>query len=147
MQCPCGSGRSFGLCCEVYLQGAKEAESIEALMRWGNTSQISIAEDGNTMVFVNDAINRPGQLYTWSINAGASPQRLTDLNAAMLSQLRMNPAEDISWVGADGNTVRGMLVRPPQYQRGQRYPLLVMIHGGPQGAGRDNWRSPRRRCR
>ena len=114
---------------------------IEALMSWGNTSQISIAEDGNTMVFVNDAINRPGQLYTWSINAGASPQRLTDLKAATLGRLQMNPAEEISWVWADGNTVRGMLVRPPQYQRGQRYPLMVLIHGGPQGAWRDNWHS------
>ncbi len=114
---------------------------IEALMRWGNSSQISIADDGNTMALVNDAINRPGQVFVWSINAGATPQQLTNLNAQVLSQVKMNPAEEISWVGADGNTVRGMLVRPPQYQRGQRHPLLVLIHGGPQGAWRDNWHS------
>ncbi len=114
---------------------------VEALLRWGNSSQLSIAGDGNTLAFVNDAIDRPGQVFLWTINAGGEPQRLSDLNAALMQQVKMYSAEEISWVGADGNTVRGMLVRPPQYQRGQRYPLLVLIHGGPQGAWRDNFHS------
>ena len=114
---------------------------VEALLRWGSSSQLSIAGDGNTLVFVNDAIDRPGQVYAWTINAGGQPRRLTALNDELLQQVQMYPAEQVSWVGADGNTVRGMLVRPPQYERGKRYPLLVLIHGGPQGAWRDNFPS------
>jgi dipeptidyl aminopeptidase/acylaminoacyl peptidase len=114
---------------------------VEALLRWGNSSQLSISGDGNTLAFVNDAIERPGQAYAWSINAGGQPRRLTTLNDELLQQVHMYPAEQVSWVGADGNTVRGMLVRPPQYELGERYPLLVLIHGGPQGAWRDNFHS------
>jgi dipeptidyl aminopeptidase/acylaminoacyl peptidase len=114
---------------------------VEALLRWGNSSQLSIAGDGNTLAFMNDAIDRPGQVFLWTINAGGQARQLTDLNAELLQQVRMYPAEQISWVGADGNTVRGMLVRPPQYERGDRYPLVVLIHGGPQGAWRDNFHS------
>ncbi|MEE8573040.1 MAG: S9 family peptidase, partial [Gemmatimonadota bacterium] len=87
------------------------------------------------------AINRPGQVYNWSLRRRGEPRQLTNLNAEVLAQVTMHPAEEISWIGADGSTVHGMLVRPPQFRRGTRYPLLVMIHGGPQGAWRDNFHS------
>jgi len=114
---------------------------IDQILTWGNTSQISLAGDSTTLVFMNDAINRPGQVFTWSLRARGQPRQLTFLNAEVLADVTMNPAEEISWVGADGNTVHGMLVRPPQFRRGVRYPLMVLIHGGPQGAWLDNFHS------
>jgi dipeptidyl aminopeptidase/acylaminoacyl peptidase len=114
---------------------------VEPLLSWGNTSQISFAGDSGTLVFVNDAIDRPGQIHVWSLRSRGEPRQLTDLNAEILAQVTMHPAEEISWIGADGRTVHGMLVRPPQFRRGTRYPLLVMIHGGPQGAWLDNFHS------
>jgi len=114
---------------------------VESLLSWGNTSQISFAGDSGTLVFINDAIDRPGQVYVWSVRGRGEPRQLTNLNAEVLAQVTMHPAEEISWIGAGGNTVHGMLVRPPQFRRGTRYPLLVMIHGGPQGAWRDNFHS------
>ncbi|NIM51212.1 MAG: prolyl oligopeptidase family serine peptidase [Gemmatimonadales bacterium] len=114
---------------------------VRELLRWGNSSQLSVGGDSTILAFVNDAVHRPPQVYLWTIGASGSPRRLTDLNAAVLGEVVMHPAQEISWVGADGNTVLGMLVRPPQFRRGLRYPLLVLIHGGPQGAWRDNFHS------
>ena len=114
---------------------------VRELTRWGNSGPVSIARDGRTIAFVNDAIHRPGQVYTMSLDSEGAPQRVTDLNAERLAGLVMHPAEEISWVGADGRTVFGMLVRPPQFRRGERYPLLILIHGGPQGAWLDNFHS------
>ncbi|MDH3455843.1 MAG: S9 family peptidase [Gemmatimonadota bacterium] len=116
------------------------AGSPERILWWGNTSQISLAGD-SLLVFVNDAIDRPGQVYVWDVRQRSEPRPLTTLNAEVLAGVTMQPAQEISWVGADGNTVHGMLVRPPQFRRGERYPLLVLIHGGPQGAWRDNFHS------
>ncbi|MGD2136204.1 MAG: S9 family peptidase [Gemmatimonadales bacterium] len=111
------------------------------LLRWGNTSQLSMADDGRTMAFVNDAIHRPPQVFVWRAGRDAEPRQLTDLNREVLDEVTMHPVEEVSWVGADGATIHGMLLKPPQFVSGARYPLLVLIHGGPQGAWRDNFHS------
>jgi dipeptidyl aminopeptidase/acylaminoacyl peptidase len=87
---------------------------------------------------MNDAIHRPGQVFTIT-QAGGVPTRITNANAERLAGVVMHASEDISWVGADGRTVNGMLVRPPQFRAGERYPLLILIHGGPQGAWLDSF--------
>jgi dipeptidyl aminopeptidase/acylaminoacyl peptidase len=114
---------------------------VDELLRWGNSRQPSLAADGNAMAFVNDAIHRPAQVYVWRMNAREEPRQLTDLNADVLRDVTMRPAEEIDWVGAGGRTVRGLLVKPPQFVPGRRYPLLVLIHGGPQGAWLDTFHS------
>ncbi len=114
---------------------------IEQRLAWGNSSQLSLSADGTRATLVNEAIDRPGQLFVWNTTGGGAPAPLTVLNAAVLDSVTMHPAEEISWVGADGNTVHGLMVRPPQFVPGRRYPLVVMIHGGPQGAWEDNFHS------
>jgi dipeptidyl aminopeptidase/acylaminoacyl peptidase len=110
---------------------------VEQRLAWGNTTQLSLDLRGAAAVFVNDAIDRPGQVYVWNMVDGGTPTPLTAVNAALLDSVTFHAAEEISWVGADGHSVHGMLVRPPQYRRGRQYPLVVMIHGGPQGAWLD----------
>jgi dipeptidyl aminopeptidase/acylaminoacyl peptidase len=48
--------------------------------------------------------------------------------------VRLGAAEEITWTSKDGTKVGGVLVRPVGYQQGQRYPLIVAIHGGPASA-------------
>ncbi|HEX8851569.1 MAG TPA: S9 family peptidase, partial [Gemmatimonadaceae bacterium] len=43
------------------------------------------------------------------------------------------------YVGAGGDSVQGFVIRPPQYQPGKKYPMVLLVHGGPQGAWLDNW--------
>ncbi len=117
------------------------AGQIEQRLAWGNTTQLSLAADGETAALVNDAIDRPGQVFRWNVAQGGNPTQITAVNGPLLDSITLRAAEEISWVGADGNTVHGLLVRPPQYRRGQRYPLVVMIHGGPQGAWLDSFHS------
>lgn len=114
---------------------------VEGLVRWGNCRQPTLANDGRTMAFVNDAIHRPGQVYVWRVADRGDPRPLTNLNAQVLEEVTMHPAEEIEWVGYGGRTVHGLLVKPPQFEEGARYPLLVLIHGGPQGAWLDGFHS------
>ncbi len=120
---------------------ADVAGTVREVLAWGNSTQISVAADGNTVALVNDAVHRPGQVHVWTLTGGGEPRAITDYNASVRREVRMHPAEEIRWVGADGASVYGLLVRPPQFVRGQRYPLLVLVHGGPQGAWLDQFHS------
>ena len=60
------------------------------------------------------------------------PKRLTDFNHALTSR-PLGKAEAVHWDGPDGFKQNGVLVYPPDFQAGRRYPLVLNIHGGPWG--------------
>ena len=47
--------------------------------------------------------------------------------------------EELEWKGAVQTTIHGFLLKPANFDQNKKYPLLVLIHGGPQGAWNDNW--------
>ncbi len=63
----------------------------------------------------------------------ASWRRLTDANPQVRS-FALGEEEEITWKAKDGKMVGGVLVKPVGYRAGQRYPLIVAIHGGPASA-------------
>ncbi len=58
---------------------------------------------------------------------------LTHVNDSMFSALRVGTTEDVSFKNKDGLTVGALLVKPADFQAGRTYPLLLRIHGGPNG--------------
>ncbi|HEX6973547.1 MAG TPA: prolyl oligopeptidase family serine peptidase, partial [Vicinamibacterales bacterium] len=59
--------------------------------------------------------------------------QLTDANPQVRG-FALGAQEEITWKSKDGTTVGGVLVKPVGYKAGQRYPLIVAIHGGPAAA-------------
>lgn len=104
-----------------------------------NPGQLSIGLSGQVPVlsFVSDDISNPGNIYTWLTDHVQRPRAVTQLNARKLASLKLRPAEEVGWKGADGDSVFGLLLKPPQFQEGRKYPLLLLVHGGPQGAWLD----------
>jgi dipeptidyl aminopeptidase/acylaminoacyl peptidase len=94
-----------------------------------------VAPDG-TIVYVAQAAHRPPELYRF---ARGQEQPLTRFNERALAGLDLKPAETFSYAGARGDRVQGFLVKPPGFRPGRRYPLLVILHGGPQGMMGDEW--------
>ena len=45
----------------------------------------------------------------------------------------------MEWTGALGKKIHGFIVKPNNFDPAKKYPLLVLIHGGPQSAWNDNW--------
>ena len=86
----------------------------------------------------------PAAVYS-SDASFASPRKLTDHNP-QLTAIALGESEVVSWKSSDGQEVEGVLLKPVGYRQGQRYPLLVDIHGGPTGAHnagfKANWGSP-----
>jgi dipeptidyl aminopeptidase/acylaminoacyl peptidase len=61
----------------------------------------------------------------------ASLRKLTAHNDALLAEWQLGAVEDMSFRSKDGTEIHGMMVRPPTYEAGKKYPTLVWIHGGP----------------
>jgi dipeptidyl aminopeptidase/acylaminoacyl peptidase len=60
-------------------------------------------------------------------------RQLTDLNP-QVREFALGHQEEITWTSTDGQQVGGVLTYPVGYVRGQRYPLIIAIHGGPASA-------------
>ncbi len=61
----------------------------------------------------------------------ATLRALTTENASWLAEVQLGATEDFSARGKDGTVVNGLMVKPPTYRAGTRYPTLLRIHGGP----------------
>ena len=100
---------------------------------------VSVSLDDDTgVVLINysDPKTPPTMYTTDSIQntaSRASWRQLTDPNP-QVKQFALGEEEEITWKSKDGTTVGGVLVKPVGYTPGQRYPLIVAIHGGPAGA-------------
>jgi len=70
---------------------------------------------------------------------GGVPMRLTQENENLLGELDLNPVEFVSTKGALGAEIQSLLVKPPGFNPNQKYPALVLVHGGPQGDWNDGW--------
>jgi dipeptidyl aminopeptidase/acylaminoacyl peptidase len=90
----------------------------------------AVTDDG-TVVFIGRETHRPSELY--AMKAGVwEPRRLTGFNDA-LAEMKLGRVETVTWDGPDGFRQNGVLVYPPDFQEGRRYPLVLNIHGGPMG--------------
>lgn len=118
----------------------------ERLVRTNNSTQSTLAyqlgADGAlTLVWVRDAMHRPPEVWTGRYAAaGVRGQRaLTRENDGLLAQLDLPPAQDVAFTSVGDVSVQGFFVRPARFDSTRRWPLLVLVHGGPQGAWLDGW--------
>lgn len=62
---------------------------------------------------------------------GGHLRKLTKHNDAFMAQLQLGAVEDIRFKSADGTPIHGLVVKPPGFEPGRRYPTVLYIHGGP----------------
>ncbi len=99
---------------------------------------LDVSPDGKFLVLARQAVNQPTELYRFDIKKRWLTQ-LTFTNKERLAELEMNPLEDYWFTGAHGDSVHLLMVKPPQFNPEKKYPLLCLIHGGPQGAWGDDF--------
>lgn len=110
---------------------------IEKILGGHTLSSLRISPDGKTIYALKQSLNHPNDVYALDLTAKKLKQ-LTDVNAELLASLEMNPAEDF-WFESEGDQVHGLLLKPPFFDPNKKYPLLMLIHGGPQGAWEDGF--------
>ena len=105
-----------------------------------NTS-LSLSKDGRTFVWMRDAIDHPPEAYTgtWTGSTMTGVHAFTHENDALVAQLQLNAPEEFWFKGALGDSVQGFTLKPPQYEPGKKFPVMLIIHGGPQSSFLDSW--------
>ncbi|MDP9106882.1 MAG: S9 family peptidase [Candidatus Eremiobacteraeota bacterium] len=93
--------------------------------------QAAVNERG-ALAFVGTTSLRPSELY-YAPSAAAPARRLTHVNDAVAS-LQLGRSEEIAWNGPDGWKHDGIVTYPPGFTPGKKYPLALVIHGGPTAA-------------
>ncbi len=106
-----------------------------------NNSAFTWSRDGRVVAWQRDAADRPSEVYVARLTANGmdAARQLTHETDAKIAGLALRPLEEFWYVGAGGDSVQGFVMKPPQYVAGKKYPTVVLIHGGPQGAFIDNW--------
>jgi dipeptidyl aminopeptidase/acylaminoacyl peptidase len=98
----------------------------------GHVSAFSLTPTG--AVYAQDALDSPAQLYLQDFKAKAMPRPITTVNAEQLKDVDWGQSEQFEFAGWNGETVRGYLVKPANFDTGKTYPVAFLIHGGPQGS-------------
>jgi dipeptidyl aminopeptidase/acylaminoacyl peptidase len=104
----------------------------------GFNGDIHPTKDGLALVFSRSSMTRPSEIYRANAD-GTGVTALTKTNDALISAFKLQAAEEVTWDGAAGAKVAGWIVKPANFNPRRKYPLVVLIHGGPQGAWNDNW--------
>ncbi|MGH9931169.1 MAG: prolyl oligopeptidase family serine peptidase [Pyrinomonadaceae bacterium] len=118
----------------VPLGGAEPQKMVPNVSAAG----LQITPDGKTLIFANSSMAMPAEIYRADIDAG-SVNALTSANKNSMELFGLKKAEEVEWTGALGRKIHGFIVKPADFDPNKKYPLAVLIHGGPQGAWSDNW--------
>ncbi|MDQ6759721.1 MAG: S9 family peptidase, partial [Acidobacteriota bacterium] len=99
---------------------------------------VQLTSDGKTMIYTEQSGSQPVEIYRTN-SSGVKPVALTHLNDTLLAGYSLPPLEEM-WVEApDKARIHSFVLKPDNMQRGQKYPVLFLIHGGPQGAWGQSW--------
>lgn len=93
------------------------------------------ASTNGTVAFVANTAAHPGEVY---VLRGTTLRRLTDSNP-WLKDIPMAKQEVVTYAARDGRSISGVLVRPMGEQTGKRYPLITVVHGGPEAHVSNGW--------
>jgi dipeptidyl aminopeptidase/acylaminoacyl peptidase len=126
---------------EVPLAGGTPKE----LKRGGAIGSLSVGN--GFLVFTETTLTSPADVFRLSLQtkpaspAASSPPvaRLTNENAAWRKETVLSEPESFTVNGAGGTPIQSWLIRPPGFDASKRYPVVFLIHGGPQGAWEDSW--------
>jgi dipeptidyl aminopeptidase/acylaminoacyl peptidase len=98
---------------------------------------LSLSQDGRVAALLGSAPQHPPELFRW--RAGhTQTERLTDSNP-WLAERELGRQEVVSFTARDGLDLQGVLMRPVEERPGQRYPLILVVHGGPEAHYSNGW--------
>jgi len=122
----------------IQFKSVKGGEAHFALSGDNTLDEMQFTPDGKTLVYTQQSGAQPSSIYRASSSGGAAVA-LTHLNDAVLNSHEMTPLEEF-WVdGAEGARVQSFVIKPYGFRADRKYPVLMLIHGGPQGAWGHSW--------
>ncbi len=132
---------------------------IKPIIAGATNAEVTVSKNG-TLAFTRSSLNVPAEVF----KAGADGQgvsQLSTMNSDLLARVDLKPAEEFKFAGARepvthtvkagglkasadvgrgrASTIHGYIIKPPNFDPAKKYPMVLLIHGGPQGAWLDSW--------
>jgi dipeptidyl aminopeptidase/acylaminoacyl peptidase len=92
---------------------------------------VQVSEDGSKLLFTGSSLTTPGEVFVADANGSNIEHVLSPTNR--MEDFELARAELLTWEGADGWEIEGILTYPLEYEAGRRYPMILQVHGGPHG--------------
>lgn len=97
----------------------------------------TLSDDGQKAAFVGEAPDHPRDVFFMQ-HGDTAPRRLTNVNP-WLADRRLAKQEVIRYAARDGLEIEAVLIHPLEAKEGERYPLIVSVHGGPEASEPNGW--------
>ena len=121
-------------CLEPMTKAVRRITSPDAFFM----GELSLSRDFTTLAFTASDASHLGEIFVAPVPKTVGPlaaKKLTDLSA-QLAPFTVGTVELVSWTSKDGAKIEGALHKPANYDAAKKYPLFVVIHGGPTGVSR-----------
>jgi len=111
---------------------------LTLLQKEGDNANLLLSNDGQKLFFKQQRTNLPYEIFSISTE-GKDLKQITFTNSDRLALIEMNPLETFWCKGANGTKVQSILVKPPFFDVKKKYPMIFLVHGGPQGHWSDDF--------
>jgi dipeptidyl aminopeptidase/acylaminoacyl peptidase len=101
----------------------------------GTSDEADVSRDGAFLVFTKTDLSHPADVFRLNIGAATTaPTPLTRMNAKALEDIEFGEASSFTFRGWKGDNVDAWQVKPPGFDASKKYPLLLLMHGGPENS-------------
>ncbi len=98
---------------------------------------LSRSSDGKLLACSQSSMRQPPEVMV--VDARAQAKNISQANAALLATLDLPTPESVEVAGAGGTPMQMWMLKPPGFDAAKKWPLVYLVHGGPQGAWEDAW--------
>ncbi len=102
------------------------------------TTSLEVDDKNAKIVYTANDFRHPADVFVAEID-GRNSRQLTHLDEKALADLDIQPVERLEFKAADGLDIEGFFVKPVGLQPDKKYPMILMLHGGPNGMWGVNW--------
>jgi len=110
---------------------------VENVVKDGSVSSFDLA--GDTLAYSRNSLKTGDVIATTNADGKAPARAITPSAGEMLPDVAWGAYEQFTFIGWNGETVHGYVVKPWNYVAGKKYPVAFLIHGGPQGSFGNGW--------
>lgn len=99
---------------------------------------LALSRDGKTLVALRQGFSEPATLVRLDPATGGAT-KLTTFNDALLEGVAFGEYESVTYEGANGDPIQMWVVYPPGFDRSKKWPVYLLVHGGPHNGITDSW--------
>jgi dipeptidyl aminopeptidase/acylaminoacyl peptidase len=100
----------------------------------GLNTDVQVSEDSEFITYTHNDLSHPTEIFRLDVKNSSKPIQVTNFNTEFLKEIQFGEYNSFTFPGWQGETVQCWQVKPPFFDSSKKYPLLLLMHGGPENA-------------